>query len=922
MNKSGNRRGEADNNKQNFKNDKTLASKAGRKPKTKQAAIQAITKSSAISENVKKEGKGHVKRITPEIQNEIREKLTAPDEKGHTYINDFIDNFLKEAKKDPNSRSGMLLASALFSEKLLATLDEEVNKQMNRDISFADYNIRKTLYDKQQEVYDNNQDKVIVVINSRRTGKCWAPGTLIRLFDGTVKKVEDIREGDILMGYDNSPRKVLSTTHGTDTMYRVHSSRDDVSFVCNSAHILTVWDRNTNTLVDKPLSYFLKHPSTASGYSGHYRLIRAKIDYPETKHVIDPYILGLWLGDGCKNDAQIAIGKDEKELIEFAQESGWNVYYGNNAAPSWWVPGIKPELRRLNLLGNKHIPQEYKIDSIENRFKLLAGLIDSDGWHDCPGSTNICLSDKVLFDDVLELIHSLGLHTMVRGPISTSYKKNGIRVECKEAYSVTFKGDLDLIPNKVSRKQGSKSKQNLGYGFAIDILPEGDYYGFTVEGDGRVLLSDYTVNHNTELAGRLLAKRILRPDQHVVYINRSFDAAVRQVQRPTETALSAASVHYEGTINGGRLDFDNGSWLLIIGNNNAADVNKLRGEKIALVIIDECGHQRHLRELIQEVIQPATIDYADSQIIFTGTPPRTKTSFIHELWHNPKVKKYHWTFMDNPFLPNRDKVIEEACNMYGVSPDSNFIRREFFGDMEAYDLEAIYIKHFEKKEAPKEILYSHAYVCVDFGYDDKAAVVGMLADKNTKTLYIVKDWSEAKKGIVEISQKVVEMVDYLKKNYKIDREIRVITDTNEKSASQDLYTTYHIPNVCLAYKYDKDYALDQLADWWHAGTIVVSENAKATIEDAENMIWKRDEDTDKIIHELDDEAYHGNAMFAILYGSRQFAYDVMGLVAENKPAKEITNSQEMVEQYEDFSQREEIGLLDIGTGEMGRHFVR
>lgn len=597
MNKSGNKRGEADNNKQNFKNDKTLASKAGRKPKTKQAAIQAITKSSAISENVKKEGKGHVKRITPEIQNEIREKLTTPDDKGHTFINDFIDNFLKEAKKDPNSRSGMLLASALFSEKLLATLDEEVNKQMNRDISFADYNIRKTLYDKQQEVYDNNQDKVIVVINSRRTGK-------------------------------------------------------------------------------------------------------------------------------------------------------------------------------------------------------------------------------------------------------------------------------------------------------------------------------------TELAGRLLAKRILRPDQHCVYINRSFDAAVRQVQRPTEVALSAASVHYEGTINGGRLDFDNGSWLLIIGNNNAADVNKLRGEKIALVIIDECGHQRHLRELIQEVIQPATIDYADSQIIFTGTPPRTKTHFIHELWRNPKVKKYHWTFMDNPFLPNRDKVIEEACNMYGVSPDSNFIRREFFGDMEAYDLEAIYIKHFEKKEAPKDILYSHAYVCVDFGYEDKAAVVGMLADKNTKTLYIVKDWSEAKKGIVEISSKVQEMVTYLKSNYKLDREIRVITDTNEKSASQDLYTTYHIPNVCLAYKYDKDYALDQLADWWHSGTVVVSENAKATIEDAENMIWQRDEDTDKIIHELDDEAYHGNAMFAILYGSRQFAYDVMGLVAENKPAKEITSAQEMVQQYEDFNQREEIGLLDLGNGEGGRHFVR
>jgi hypothetical protein len=127
----------------------------------------------------------------------------------------------------------------------------------------------------------------------------------------------------------------------------------------------------------------------------------------------------------------------------------------------------------------------------------------------------------------------------------------------------------------------------------------------------------------------------------------------------------------------------------------------------------------------------------------------------------------------------------------------------------------------------------------------------------------------------------------------------------------------------LAYKYDKDYALDQLSDWFAASTAVVSENAKSTIEDAENMIWKRDEDTDAILHELDDEAYHGNSMFAVLYASRQFAYDVMGLIAENKSAKEVTSAQEIVQQYEDFQgDSRGIGLLDEGDGSMGRHFLR
>lgn len=427
----------------------------------------------------------------------------------------------------------------------------------------------------------------------------------------------------------------------------------------------------------------------------------------------------------------------------------------------------------------------------------------------------------------------------------------------------------------------------------------------------------------TELMGRLLAKRVCRPDQHCVYINRSFDAAVRQIQKPLETALEAAGLHYRGTINGGKIEFDNGSWILIVGNNNASDVNKLRGEKLALVLCDECGHMRHLRELINEIIAPATMDYADSQIVMVGTPPRTRNGFVQELWEKGNIRKYHWTFKDNPFIPNKDNVIQEACEMFGISPDSNFIKREYLGDMYAYDTEAIYVKHYDKAEPDKDKLYSHAYVGVDWGYEDKAAVVGMLADKNAKKLYIVKDWSEAKKGIVEISQRVQEMVEYLKNNYRLDREPQVICDTNEKSAAQDLYTTYHIPNVMLAYKYDLNYALDQLADWFTASTVVVSPNAKATIEDADNMIWKRNEDTDQIIHELDDDSYHGNAMFAVLYASRQFAYDVMGLIAENKPAKEITNAKEFVQQYETFEDnRTPTGILELGDAEVARHFVR
>lgn len=553
-----------ESNDANFANNSEVQAKAqaGRKKKggtTKQALTQAIKGAVAAS--------NRTRRITPEVQDYIRTRLLTPDKQGHTFMMDFIDTFLALAKKDPESKPAQMLASGIFDSALLSKLDDEINKQMNRDVAFADYNIRKTLYDKQMEVYDNVMDKSIVVINSRRTGK-------------------------------------------------------------------------------------------------------------------------------------------------------------------------------------------------------------------------------------------------------------------------------------------------------------------------------------TELSGRLLAKRILKPDQHCVYINRSFDAAVRQLQKPLETALAAANITYTGTINGGKIEFDNGSWILVIGNNNAADVNKLRGEKLALVIIDECGHQRHLRELVQEVISPATIDYADSQIIYTGTPPRTKVNFVHDLWDNPKVRKYHWTFMDNPFLPNREKVIEEACNMFGVSPDSMFIRREYFGDMDAYDQEAMYIKRFETFEALPNKVWDYAWVGIDWGYEDKAAVVSCVASKTERILYVVKDWTKAKQPTSEICKEAVNQMQYLE-TLKLARKPMIICDTNEKSAIAELYQTYKIPNVFCAYKYDKDMALDELSDWFSAGTVKLNKTAEAVAQDAENMIWKRDEDTDKIIHELDDDAYHGNAMFALLYVSRQFAYDVIGYSnAAMKAAKSIVENED------------------------------
>ena len=298
-----------------------------------------------------------------------------------------------------------------------------------------------------------------------------------------------------------------------------------------------------------------------------------------------------------------------------------------------------------------------------------------------------------------------------------------------------------------------------------------------------------------------------------------------------------------------------------------------------------------MRQLMQEVISPALKDYGkDAKMIMVGTPPRIPHTYVEEMWNNPYVKKYHWTFQDNPFIPDRDKVIEEVCQEFGVTPDAAFIRREYFGEMGVFDHEAqIFYGYQVIPSLPTDVqTYTHGYIGVDWGFEDKAAVVAVLANSRTKKAYIVKDWSEAKQSISTICEKVDEMRKYLINNFSIVNPVRIITDTNEKSASYELTQTYKLPNVTMAYKYDKDIAIEQLAEWLRAGTISTLKDAKSCIEDFENTLWVRDEETDKLTHEIDDDLYHPNAAMALLYISRQFDYDSMA-TGYSKTAKDIVN---------------------------------
>lgn len=359
---------------------------------------------------------------------------------------------------------------------------------------------------------------------ARDHGKCEAVGTEVRMYDGTIKKVEDLKIGDLLMGVDSRPRKVLQLHRGfDDNMYRIDQSKGD-SYTVNSKHICTMIQigKRGKSLEEHEKKIVDVDIPTLLSYSENFRRERIRgfkvaWDAPERKVLIEPYFLGYWLGDGNSNNQKITT--NDIEIVRYLEE------YADRPGMTISTQGMLKNIRRkiiscktrnklnmylkaYNLIYNKHIPQVYIHNSREVRLELLAGLLDSDGDLWCNGYHfgNI---NKRLVEDVKNLADSLGFRTYMSGGLK--YNKQLKRMY--ESWGVSISGKIDEIPVKIPRKKISynwkEKSSNKDWGTIDGITPSvvssikitnvgvGEYVSITTDGDHRFLLADGTVTHNS-----------------------------------------------------------------------------------------------------------------------------------------------------------------------------------------------------------------------------------------------------------------------------------------------------------------------------------------------------------------------------------------------------------------------------------------
>ena len=196
---------------------------------------------------------------------------------------------------------------------------------------------------------------------------------------------------------------------------------------------------------------------------------------------IDPYVIGAWLGDGSKTSAWIT-GIDE-EIFDEIRKAGYEVNHKCEIMYGIYQEAGKSkngrdsknqfyrDLKSLNVLNNKHIPDKYLRGSYQQRLELLQGLMDTDGYADCKSEVEFCNTNKRIAEGVLELFISLGIKATMRTGRSTIYGK-----DCGEKYRVTATVYDDTPVFRMERKRNrlkprGKQSDRVGRRFIVGVEP-------------------------------------------------------------------------------------------------------------------------------------------------------------------------------------------------------------------------------------------------------------------------------------------------------------------------------------------------------------------------------------------------------------------------------------------------------------------
>lgn len=339
----------------------------------------------------------------------------------------------------------------------------------------------------------NGECRRLIICLPPRYGKALEVNTPIATPYGW-KKIGELKIGDEVFSADGVSTKVIaiSPVWKDRELWRV-TSDDGASVLADSDHEWVVRLCRKHRVYKRKTTKYLaerlckRNPEIAA----HKAIQIDDVELP-----IDPYVLGVWLGNGCSSHATITAADDDAKYLRPEIEKRGYKTTDRSTPISFGVLGLQKKLRECGLIKNKHIPDNYFWCSEGQRMDLLCGLIDTDGHVSPKGQIEFCSTNLALAEGVLFLVRSLGYKAaMCVGRSRCNGKDYG------EKYRIHFYADnVAILPRKLKFCRKSKIRsgryltfQKVGIGDTVCIQvehPSGEYLA------GKGLLR----THNSELA--------------------------------------------------------------------------------------------------------------------------------------------------------------------------------------------------------------------------------------------------------------------------------------------------------------------------------------------------------------------------------------------------------------------------------------
>lgn len=326
---------------------------------------------------------------------------------------------------------------------------------------------------------------------------------------------------------------------------------------------------------------------------------------------IEPYLLGLLLGDGCITGGTISITNPEPEISDYLVAQGFtkNKLF-EDKCQSFNATGelalhLKEELKKLKLLGTysdtKFIPRYYLTTNIEKRIAILNGLTDTDGHVDERGHIEYTTTSEQLAKDVQFLVESLGGWATITSKVG-SYTKEGIKHECKIAYRLYIqmpnKADVFSLPRKKQRcERRTYNNGNRLFRKIESIEPDGEEETVCIRVDhpNQLFMTDhFVVTHNTVSIVLACAEhgRLYGANARMIVFRESFPQLEDFLFNKCYKILPPLGWHYMA----GRKTWvhPNGASIQLSYLESVEDAMEYQGREFTLVALEELGIMKSL----------------------------------------------------------------------------------------------------------------------------------------------------------------------------------------------------------------------------------------------------------------------------------------------------------------------------------------